>query len=197
MAMLEKIQQRRERIYRYILQRVSSGNSPTVREICTDLHIPSTSTVHKDLQILTEQGFIEMTDGLNRTIRLPGEPGALVPLVGVITAGEPILATHNIEQYLSVPFSASSDKTLFALRVRGDSMQNAAILNGDIVVFEQTQSAENGQIVAALIEEEATVKRFFRENGHFRLQPENDAYTPIVVNEVQILGKAVSVMRIL
>lgn len=196
--MLDKVKQRRMQIYRYILQRVGAGNAPTVREICSDLHISSTSTVHKDLQMMAADGLIEITGGLNRAIRLPGETGTLVPLVGVITAGEPILAVQNIEQYLSIPFAkAAHGKELFALRIRGDSMKKAAILDGDIVVFEETPAAENGQIVAALLEDEATVKRFYRENGGFRLQPENDDYAPILLDKVQILGRAVSVMRVL
>lgn len=193
---MEKVDRRRQAVYRYIIDRIGAGSSPSMREICHDLHIPSTSTVHADLKALEKQGLIEMTDGLNRTIRIPGSSNVLVPLVGTITAGQPILAVEQIERYIPVGLLGVSAKELFALRVRGDSMQDAAILDGDIVVFAQTPVAENGQIVAALVEEEATVKRFYKENGHFRLQPENDSYEPIILDEVSILGRALSVIRV-
>lgn len=192
---MEKVRKRRENIYAYILQRLDDGVSPTVREICEHLSIPSTSTVHSDLKHLMNTGRIEMTEGLNRTIRLPGTGATRVPLVGTVTAGQPILALQNIEEYIPVPISPKAGKELFALRVKGDSMINAAILDGDIIVVEQTPVANNGQIVVAMVNEEATVKRYYKENGGFRLQPENDNYEPIILNEVDILGEVVSVIR--
>lgn len=192
---MEKVDKRREKIYQYILQRLTQGTAPTVREICEYLNIPSTSTVHSDLKELVNTGCIEMTEGLNRTIRLPGISGTRVPLLGTVTAGEPILAVQNIEQYIPVAMSARLDQQLFALRVVGDSMIKAAILSGDIVVVECTPVAENGEIVVAMIDNEATVKRFYKENGAYRLQPENDDYAPIFTDQVDILGKVVSVMR--
>lgn len=192
---MEKVDKRREKIYSYIKERLSGGFSPTVREICEHLNIPSTSTVHSDLKHLTHKGLIEMTEGLNRTIRLPGAAGLQVPLVGTVTAGVPILAMQNIEQYIPVALSGHSPEELFALRVQGDSMVNAAIMDGDIVVVESTPVAENSQIVVAMIDDEATVKRYYKENGHYRLQPENDSYDPIIVPEVDILGKVLAVMR--
>jgi len=194
-SIMEKVVRRREKIYQYILKRLGTGYSPTVREICSDLRISSTSTVHTDLRSLTEQGLIVMDEGRNRTIRLPGNAGVRVPLLGTVTAGIPILAVENIEQYIPVALTSSSDKEMFALRVRGDSMKNAAILNDDIVVVERTPTAENGEIVVALLDDEATVKRFFRENDKIRLQPENNDYTPIVTDNAEVLGKVVSVMR--
>ena len=194
---MEKVRIRREKVYQYILDRLGDGYSPTVREICADLHIPSTSTVHSDLHHLVERGMIEMDEGRNRTIRLPGAPTAHVPLVGTVTAGEPILAVQNIEQYIPVSLLTGVERdSLFALRVKGDSMIDAAILDRDIVIVEQTPVANNGEIVVAMIDEEATVKRFYKEDGHFRLQPENDIYDPIITDYVDILGRVISVFRV-
>jgi len=192
---MEKVDKRRGKIYRYIVKRIGEGYAPTVREICRDLSIPSTSTVHSDLRHLSESGAIITSDGLGRTIRLPGESSRPVPLVGTVAAGTPILAVENIEQYIPVAASHARGDDLFALRVKGDSMIKAAILDGDIVVVEKTPMAENGQIVVALVEDEATVKRYYKENGHFRLQPENDDYEPILLDKVSILGKIVTVLR--
>lgn len=192
---MEKVEKRREKIYAYICERIGYGSSPTVREICNDLHISSTSTVHSDLKSLCASGLIEMTDGLNRTIRLPGIPAARVPLLGTVAAGTPILAVQNIEQHIPVGIPNAAGREFFALRVKGDSMMKVAILDGDIVVVERTPTAENGQIVVAMVDEEATVKRYFKEDGHFRLQPENDSLKPIIVDAVDILGRVVCVQR--
>lgn len=192
---MEKVDKRREKIYGYIRERVSSGSSPTVREICADLHILSTSTVHGDLKALCAANLVEMTDGLNRTIRLPGFPAASVPLIGTVAAGTPILAVQNIERHISVSLPGIKGKELFALRVKGDSMTGAAILDGDIVVAERAQTAENGRIVVAMVGDEATVKRFYKEDGRFRLQPENDAMQPIITDSVEILGRVLCVQR--
>jgi len=192
---VEKVDNRREKIYRYIVKRIGEGYAPTVREICKDLSIPSTSTVHSDLRFLAESGSIIMSDGLGRAIRLPGESSRLVPLVGTVAAGSPILAVENIEQYIPLAAPHGRGDDLFALRVRGDSMVGAAILEDDIVVVEKSPTAENGQLVVALVEDEATVKRYYKEDGRFRLQPENDAYPPILLDEVTVLGRVVSVLR--
>lgn len=192
---MEKVDKRREKIYAYICTRINSGSSPTVREICSDLHISSTSTVHSDLKSLCTSGLIEMTGGLNRTIRLPGEPAVRVPLLGTVAAGLPITAVQNIEQYIPIGLPNPDGRELFALRVRGDSMVNAAILEEDIVIIERTPTAQNGQIVVAMVEGEATVKRYYKEDGHFRLQPENDNMQPIIADEVDILGRVLCVQR--
>ncbi len=192
---MKKVDLRREKIHRYILDRIATGSPPTVREICRDLHIPSTSTVHSDLRFLNESGAIAMSDGLGRSIRLPGEFARPVPLLGTVAAGTPILAVENIEQYIPIATPHARGEDLFALRVKGDSMINAAILEGDLVVVEKTPTAENGQIVVAMVDEEATVKRYYKERGKYRLQPENDAYEPIVLSKVEILGRVISVMR--
>lgn len=192
---MEKVDRRREKVYAYILERLGEGYSPTVREICEHLRIPSTSTVHSDLKHLVSVGLIEMTEGLNRTIRLPGPSGVRVPLIGTVTAGQPILSVQNIEQYIPVAITPTKGRDLFAMRVKGDSMKDAAIMEGDIVVVESASSVENGQIVVALLPEGATVKRFFSENGHVRLQPDNDRYEPIIANSVDVLGRVAAVMR--
>lgn len=192
---MEKVDRRRENIYQYIVKRIGDGFAPTVREICRDLGIRSTSTVHSDLHHLAQTGAIVMDDGLGRAIRLPGNPVRTVPLIGTVAAGQPILAVENIEQYIPVAAPHAQGDELFALRVKGDSMEKAAILSGDIVVVEKTPTAANGEIVVALVEDEATVKRFYKENGHFRLQPENDSYEPIILDKVAILGKVRSVLR--
>lgn len=181
-------------ILEYIRERIGEGVPPSVREICSDLGIKSTSTVHKYLKQLEQEGFIERDQNLNRSIKIPNSSTTKVPLLGTVTAGAPILAVEQIEDY--IPYKArGSTKDLFALRVQGNSMVNAGILNGDIIVSRKTETAENGEIVVALLEDEATVKRFYKENGYFRLQPENDEYEPIIANEVRILGKVISVMR--
>ena len=195
-VIVEKVDKRREKIYAYIQRRILEGSSPTVREICRELSVSSTSTVHSDLRSLVQDGLIEMEEGLNRTIRLPGAPAARVPLVGTVAAGVPILAQQNIEQYITVGLGYLRDKELFALRVKGDSMINAAILDGDVVIVERISSAENGQIVVAMVDDEATVKRYYKENGHYRLQPENDQMEPMIFDRVEVLGRVVAVQRI-
>ncbi|MCL2034187.1 MAG: transcriptional repressor LexA [Oscillospiraceae bacterium] len=192
---MEKVDKRREKIYSYILSRINTGSAPTVREICADIGVSSTSTVHSDLKALCLSGLIEMTGGLNRTIRLPGMSAVRVPLLGTVAAGTPILALQNIEQYIPVGIPNASSKELFALRVKGDSMRDAAILNGDIVVVERENTAENGRIIVAMLDDEATVKRYFKEKGHIRLQPENSEMEPIIVDSIEILGRVLFVQR--
>ena len=194
---MEKIKRRRQNIYEYIVERAGSGYSPSVREICQDLGIASTSTVHGDLHHLVAQNLIEMDNGRNRTIRLVGSGNVQVPLLGTVTAGQPILAVENIEQYIPLAQEEARGRELFALRVKGDSMMNAAILDGDTIVVEKTPVAGNGEIVVAMLEDEATVKRYFRENGYDRLQPENDAYEPIISQNIVILGRVTAVLRFL
>jgi len=177
---------------------MQTGYPPSVREICQAVGLKSTSSVQANLDALERAGYIERDPLLKRSIRLVGgrdENITHVPIVGAVTAGLPILAVEQIEGYLPYAGAVSSDKPLFALRVKGESMINAGILDGDIIVVEKTPVASNGEIVVAMIEDEATVKRFYKENGHFRLQPENDDYEPIIVNELVILGKVVSLVR--
>ena len=181
----------------YIRERIDQGLPPSVREICAALEIKSTSTAHKYLKELQEHGLIEKGDRMNRAITLPEERSLRVPLLGTVTAGQPILAVEEVEGYVPFRGQGLSSKDLFALRVRGESMIKAGILDGDIVIIRKTPTAENGQIVVALVEDEATVKRFYKENGHYRLQPENDAMEPIITDHVEILGKVIGLIRMM
>ena len=183
-------------ILKYVENCIDDGVPPSVREICSHLGIKSTSTVHKYLKELEEKGYIVRGENLNRSIRLaePKVNAAKVPLMGTVAAGMPILAVENIEEYIPYKSSYSSEE-LFALKVKGESMINIGMYEDDIIIVRKTSYAENGQIVVALVDDEATVKRFYRENGHFRLQPENDSMEPIIVNEVSILGKVIALIR--
>ena len=181
-----------------------NGYSPSIRDIRTALNIKSTSTVHTYLERLERKGYIHKENGKSRTLRIdddnavnPEMASVRVPIVGRVTAGQPILAEENLDGYLCYPMGEGHkcDADLFALRVRGTSMIEAGILDGDIVIVERTQSAENGEIVVALVEDSATVKEFYKENGHYRLQPRNPAMEPILVEEVSILGKVISSVR--
>lgn len=195
---MNTINNTQRKILDYISERIlSGGTSPSVREICTAVGLKSTSSVQANLSALENAGYITRDPMLKRSIRLTTMPenSISVPLVGTVTAGIPILAIEQIESYIPYIGSASKDKSLFALKVSGESMFDAGIYDGDIVIVEKTPSASNGDIVVALIEDEATVKTFYKENGQFRLQPENDAFEPIIVNEVAILGKVVSLTR--
>lgn len=195
---MKEINATQQRIYEYLEERMQTGYPPSVREICQAVGLKSTSSVQANLDALERAGYIERDPMLKRSIRLVtnGDDNVTnVPIVGTVTAGMPILAVEQIEGYLPYSGRVSSDKPLFALKVRGDSMINAGIFDGDIIVVEKTPTALNGEIVVAMVEDEATVKRFYKENGHFRLQPENDDYEPIIVNKVVILGKVVSLVR--
>ena len=188
-----------QRILDFIKSEIDlKGYPPSVREICAAVGLKSTSTVHAHLNHLEDQGLIrrdptkpralEVTDGTQGR-------GRSVPLVGRVTAGMPILAVENIEDYLVLPQSMLGKDDIFCLRVRGESMIEAGILDGDIVVLRQQQTAENGEIVVALIEDEATLKRIYYEDGHVRLQPENSAMEPIIVPDAKVLGKLVALVR--
>lgn len=172
------------------------GVAPTVREIETAMDYHSPSSAQYMLNSLEKAGYIERDPLMKRTVRIKGfdTKAYHVPLVGTVTAGQPILAVESIEDYIPVPVK-NKGKNMFALKVRGNSMINAGILDGDMVIVEKTPVASNGEIVVALIGDEATVKRFYKEKGHFRLQPENDIYEPIIVDEVLILGKVNMVIR--
>lgn len=190
--------QRADEIMAFIKEYIRTENmSPSVREICEGVGIRSTSTVHHYLHLLNEEGRIRMADGKNRAIVVTDEEEAAgIPLVGTVAAGIPITAIENITDYVNFEPEKSYENPLFALRVRGESMINAGILDGDLVIVEQTPYAENGDIVVALVDRsEATVKTFYKENGHYRLQPENDFMDPIIVEDVEILGKVVSLIR--
>lgn len=192
-----QLSERDRQVYEYIKARLGDGFAPSVREICRELGIPSTSTAHGSIRRLISAGLLEQQgSNLNRSLRLRGGENIQVPILGTVTAGQPITAIEHIEGYIGFKPKRHYGGELFALSVRGESMINAAILDGDTVIVERTPVAENGEIVVALTSDgEATVKRFYRENGHYRLQPENDAMEPIILDEVSVLGRVVAVMR--
>ena len=191
-----------EKIYEYIKKVVrDKGYPPSVREICEATGLRSTSTVHAHLKRLEKRGIISRDSMKPRAISLATEAQiadavSSVPVVGRVTAGIPILATENIEEYISVPNVLLGDGEHYILGVRGESMINAGIMDGDYVIIKKQREANNGDIVVAMIDDEATVKRFYRENGHIRLQPENPTMEPIICKQVVILGKVVSLYRI-
>lgn len=190
--------EKEKRVFEYIKERMEDGFAPSIREICAALGIRSTSTAARYVNSLVAEGYLEKVDGCNRAIKLAGKSATKIPLVGTITAGQPITAVEDITDYINFHEQKSYSGELFALKVRGESMINAAILDGDIVVIEKCSSAYNGEIVAALVNgEEATVKTFYKEKGHYRLQPENDAMEPIIVDKCEIIGRVVSVIRYL
>lgn len=194
MAELSKMQQR---IYDFLVSYIQSkGYPPSVREIGEAVGLKSPSTVHFHLKHLEEAGVIEKGAGKGRAITLtaPPVPEDKVPIVGNVAAGSPILAEECIEDYLTFDTGGRSGE-YFALRVRGESMLNAGILPGDLVVVRRQETANNGEIVVAMIDDEATVKRLSRKNGHTWLLPENDAYSPIDGTYAQILGKVAAVVR--
>ena len=193
---MKPLSKSQQKILDYLKKCSENGRVPSVREICDYTGLSSTSTVHHHLKALEEQGLIVREHGVNRCIQITGEEKSVnVPVVGKVAAGEPITAIQNIEFYVPVSEQLKRGRELFALRIQGESMVNAGILDGDIVVVHRTPVAENGEIVVAMVEDSATVKRFYKENGHFRLQPENDSYEPIIVDEVVLLGKVVSLIR--
>ena len=183
-------------IYNYIRDCIQNRNfSPTVREICEEVGIKSTSTVHYYLEMLEEKGYIVKDPLKKRTIKLPGSTSKAIPLLGTVTAGIPITAIQEVEEYIPVNNLSGSAEDYFALHVRGTSMIGAGIMDGDIAIVRRTPVADNGDIIVAMIDDEATVKRFYRESDHVRLQPENPAFEPILTTEVVILGKVVMLMR--
>ena len=193
---MRKVTENEKMVFEFIKDRIEEGYPPTVREICAEFGFKSTSTAHRYINNLTAKGLLEKGNNQNRAIRLTGGNGMKIPLVGTVTAGIPITAIEEITDYISFQPARHYSNPLFALKVRGESMINAAILDGDMVVIEQTPYAENGDIVCALVDNEsATIKTFYKEDGHYRLQPENDTMDPIIVDEVSILGKVVGVVR--
>ena len=197
------ITEKQSEILEYIkAQILERGFPPAVREICEAVHLKSTSSVHSHLETLEKNGYIRRDPTKPRAIEilddafnLTRREMAQVPIVGRVAAGEPLLAEQNIEDYFPIPVERLPNNQTFLLQVKGESMINAGILNGDYTLVEQTPSASNGEVVVALVEDGATVKRFFKENGHYRLQPENDTMDPIIVDEVTIVGKMIGLLR--
>ncbi len=181
----------------------SNGYPPTVRDIGKAVGLASSSTVHAHLANLEKLGLLRRDPTKPRAMELLDRAGAMVrgvvnpglPLLGQVAAGQPILAEENVEEYIETPPACGGDRGEYLLRVRGESMKNAGILDGDLVVVRRQETARDGEIIVALVEEEATVKRFFREGDHIRLQPENEAMEPILVRDVSVLGRVVGLMR--
>jgi len=195
-----------------ILQR---GYPPAVREICEAVHLKSTSSVHSHLETLEKNGYIrrdptkpraiEIMDDDFQAVRLGSSENVSsvistemvnIPIVGTVAAGQPILAQENIESYFPMPVHMVPNAETFVLKVKGDSMINVGIYDGDSIFVEKCETARNGDMVVALVEDSATVKTFYKENGHYRLQPENDSMDPIIVDECQVLGKVFGVFRL-
>lgn len=193
---MEKLTDTQQKVYDYLVRKMHDGVPPSVREIGSAVGLRSTSSVQANLNALEKKGYISRDPLHKRSIRIVGQSGAAyVPLLGTVAAGLPLLAVEQIEEYIPYAGRVTSDKPLFALHVKGESMIDAGILDGDIVIAEQVGSAENGDMVIALVDDEATVKTFYREKDHFRLQPANAAFRPILVDHVRILGKVVAVFR--
>ncbi len=198
-----KISKKQSEILEYIKEQIlAKGYPPTVREICDAVHLKSTSSVHSHLETLEKNGYIRRDPTKPRAIEINDDTFNLtrrevvnVPIVGQVAAGQPILAQENIENYFPIPADYMPNKQTFMLKVKGDSMINIGILDRDIIIVEQQSTASNGDVVVALVDDSATVKTFYKEDGYIRLQPENDYMDPIIVNDVSILGKVIGVFR--
>jgi len=198
-----KITPKQKEILEYIkAQILERGFPPAVRDICEAVNLKSTSSVHSHLETLEKNGYIRRDptkpraiEILDDTFNLTRREVANIPLIGHVAAGEPLLAQQNIENYFPVPVEMLPNANMFLLKVRGESMINAGIFDGDLVLVEQRNVAANGDMVVALIEDGATVKTFYKENGYIRLQPENDNLDPIIVPDCLILGRVRGVFR--
>ncbi len=199
-----KLSAKQQEILEYLKECIlKKGYPPAVREICEAVKLKSTSSVHAHLETLEEKGFIRKDPTKPRAIEILDDTFNLarrelvnVPIVGAVSCGAPILANENIEGYFPVPPEYLHNKESFMLKVKGDSMINAGIFHGDLVLVEKANTARNSDIVVALIEDSATVKTFYKENGHIRLQPENDSMEPIIVEgDMSILGKVIGLFR--
>lgn len=198
-----KITAKQQEILEYIKEEIlKRGYPPAVREICEAVHLKSTSSVHSHLETLEKNGFIRRDPTKPRAIEICDDSFQMVrtemaslPVVGTVAAGQPILAQENIESYFPVPTEVLPSGESFLLKVKGDSMINAGIFNGDQIFVNSCNTARNGDMVVALVEDSATVKTFYKESDHIRLQPENDSMDPIIVEDCQILGKVFGVMR--
>jgi len=198
----QKLTKRQQEIFAYIKRYAAKhGYPPTVRDIGRAIGLTSPSTVHGHLANLEKAGLLRRDPTKPRAMELlassarRGPRPRGLPLLGQVAAGQPVLAEENVEEYIEVPELAAAEDGDFLLRVRGDSMKDAGILEGDVVVVQRQETAADGQIVVALVDDEATVKRFFREADHVRLQPENVAMEPIREREVAILGRVIGVCR--
>ena len=200
-----KISKKQLEILEYIKSEILRiGYPPAVREICEAVNLKSTSSVHSHLETLEKNGYIRRDptkpraiEIMDDTFNLARREVANVPIIGQVAAGEPILAEENITDYFTIPVEMLPNVQTFMLKVRGESMINIGIYDGDLVLVAEGNTASNGDIVVALVEDSATVKTFYKEEGYYRLQPENDDMDPIIVKEVSILGKVIGVFRFL
>ena len=200
-----KISLKQQEILEYIKETIlSKGYPPAVREICEAVHLSSTSSVHSHLETLEKNGYIRRDPTKPRTIEICDDSFqmmrremASIPMVGTVAAGQPILATENIEGYFPLPVEYVPNTETFILKVKGESMINAGIFDGDQLFVEKCNTARNGDTVVALIDDSATVKTFYKEEGHIRLQPENDSMDPIIVDNCEIVGKVFGVFRLM
>ncbi len=199
-----KISDKQQEILEYIKsQIVERGFPPSVRDICSAVHLKSTSSVHSHLETLEKNGYIKRDPTKPRAIEILDDSFNMIrremisiPVLGQVAAGEPILAEQNIQEYIPFPAEYVTKNQAYLLRVHGESMVDAGILDGDLVLVEACNTAHNGEIIVAMIEDGATVKRFYKEDGHIRLQPENDTMDPIIVKDCSILGKVRGVFRL-
>ena len=200
-----KITAKQQEILEYIKECIlKKGYPPAVREICEAVRLKSTSSVHSHLESLEQNGYIRRDPTKPRAIEILDDEFALtrremvqVPMLGTVAAGQPLLAQENFEDYFPIPAELLPNAEVYMLRVKGESMINIGIFDGDQVIVEKTSTAHNGELVVALVEDSATVKRFFKEDGYYRLQPENDAMDPIIVPQVEILGKVIGLFRMM
>lgn len=198
-----KISKKQSEILEYIKSQIlNKGYPPSVRDICEAVDLKSTSSVHSHLETLEKNGYIRRNPTKPRAIEIIDDNFNLarrevvnVPIVGKVAAGQPILAVENVESYFPIPMEFMPNEQCFMLKVQGDSMINAGIFDGDTILVEQRQTAHNGDMVVALVDDSATVKTFYQEADHIRLQPENDSMDPIIVPDCQILGKVFGVIR--
>ena len=196
---------KQEQILKIIKESIlEKGYPPSVREMCTAVGLSSTSSVHAHLEALAKKGYIKKDPSKPRTIEIMDDTFNLsrrevvnLPLLGDVAAGEPIFATENITNYFPMPVDILPNNETFMLNVKGDSMSNAGIFNGDKIIVSKQATAENGEIVVAMVEDSATVKRFYKEKGYFRLHPENDALDDIIVKDLEIIGKVVGLLRMM
>ena len=200
-----KISAKQQEILEYIKESIlNKGYPPAVREICEAVHLSSTSSVHSHLETLEKNGYIRRDPTKPRTIEICDDSFQMmrremtsIPVIGRVAAGQPILATENIEGYFPLPVEYVPNADTFILKVKGESMINAGIFDGDIIFVEKTNNVRNGATVVALIDDSATVKTFYKEAGHIRLQPENDSMEPIIVENCEIIGKVFGVFRLM
>ena len=198
-----KISAKQQEILEYIKSQIlERGFPPAVRDICEAVHLKSTSSVHSHLETLEKNGYIRRDPTKPRAIEILDDSFNFtrremvnVPIVGRVAAGEPLLAEQNIEEYFPIPMDFMPNKQTFMLKVKGESMIYAGILDGDYVLVEERKTAHNGEMIVALVDDGATVKRFYKEEGIIRLQPENDTMEPIIVPDCTILGKVIGVFR--